>query len=69
MLPLDVIRKYYSDLSDEDLKKIQVFIYELCCGLMQYFYGNDGKKHRSVKQCVFRARESIKHLLKNHPYG
>ncbi len=40
MLPLDVIRKYYPDLSDEDLKKIQVFVYELCCGLMQYFYGD-----------------------------
>jgi len=41
MLPLDVIRKYYSDLSDEDLKKIQTFVYELCCGLMQYFSGED----------------------------
>jgi len=41
VLPLDVIRKYYPDLSDEDLKKIQVFVYELCCGLMQYFYGED----------------------------
>ncbi|MDP2692067.1 MAG: hypothetical protein Q8O88_00325 [bacterium] len=39
MLPLDAIRKYYPDLSDADLKKIQTFIYELCCGLMQYFYG------------------------------
>ncbi|MBI2597018.1 hypothetical protein HYW41_02590 [Candidatus Daviesbacteria bacterium] len=41
MLPLDVIRKYYLDLSDEDLKKIQEFVYLLCCGLMQYFYGPD----------------------------
>ena len=41
MLPLEVIKKYYPDLSDEDLKKIQVFIYELCCGLMQYFYGGN----------------------------
>ena len=40
MLTLDVIRKYYPDLSDEDLKKIQVFVYQLCCGLMQYFYGD-----------------------------
>lgn len=39
MLPLDVIRKYYPDLPD--LKKIQVFVYELCCGLMQYFYGDN----------------------------
>lgn len=44
MLPLDVIRKYYPDLSDEELKKIQVFVYELCCGLMQHFYGEDWEK-------------------------
>ncbi|MBU1000478.1 hypothetical protein KKE78_03740 [Patescibacteria group bacterium] len=44
MLPLDVIRKHYPNLSDEDLKKIQVFIYELCCGLMQHFYGEDWDK-------------------------
>ena len=44
MLPLDVIREHYPNASDEDLKKIQVFIYELCCGLMQYFYGDDWEK-------------------------
>lgn len=44
MLPLDVIKKYYPNLSDEDLKKIQVFVYQLCCGLMQYFYGNGWEK-------------------------
>jgi len=44
MLPLNVIRKYYPDLSDGHLKKIQVFVYELCCGLMQYFYGNNWEK-------------------------
>lgn len=44
MLPLNVIRKYYPDLSDEDLKKIQEFIYALCCGLMQHFYGEDWDK-------------------------
>lgn len=41
MLPLDVIRKYYPDLSDEKLEQIQVFIYQLCCGLMQHFYGEN----------------------------
>jgi len=41
MLPLDVIRKYYPDLPDDELKKIQEFIYQLCCGLMQHFYGED----------------------------
>lgn len=44
MLPLDVIRKYYPNLSDGELKKIQVFVYQLCCGLMQYFYGNYWEK-------------------------
>ena len=44
MLPLDVIRKYYPDLSDEELKKIQVFVYELCCGFMQHFYGDNWEK-------------------------
>ena len=41
MLPLDVIRKYYSNLSDEELKQIQEFIYQLCCGIMQHFYRED----------------------------
>lgn len=40
MLPLEVIRKYYPDLSDEELKQIQELVYLLCCGIMQYFYGD-----------------------------
>ena len=40
MIPIEVIRKYYPDLSNEELRKMQTFIYELCCGLMQYFYGD-----------------------------
>ena len=44
MLSLDVIRKYYPDSSDEVLKKIQEFIYQLCCGIMQHFYGEDWDK-------------------------
>ena len=44
MLPLNVIRKYYPNLSDKQQKQIQNFIYQLCCGLMQYFYGNDWEK-------------------------
>ena len=44
MLPLDVIRKYYPDLSDDELKQIQEFIYQLCCGIMQHFYGGDWDK-------------------------
>lgn len=41
MLPLEVIRKYYPNLSDDELKQIQKFIYALCCGIMQHFYGED----------------------------
>ena len=41
MVPLDVIRKYYPNLSDEELKKIQEFVYQLCCGIMQHFYGEN----------------------------
>ncbi len=44
MLPLDVIRKHYPNLSDEELKKIQEFIYQLCCGIMQHFYGDYWEK-------------------------
>lgn len=44
MLSLDVIKKYYPDLSDEDLNKIQIFVYQLCCGVMQHFYGQDWDK-------------------------
>jgi len=55
MLPLDAIRKYYPDLSDEDLKKIQAFVYELCCGLMQHFYGNDWEK--DTEELDFKSKE------------
>ena len=41
MLSIDVTRKYYPNASDEDLKKIQKFVYLLGCGLMQYFYGDN----------------------------
>ena len=44
MMPLDVIRKYYPNASDEELKGIQTFVYQLCYGLMQYFYGNYWEK-------------------------
>lgn len=44
MLPLEVIRKYYPNASDEELKGIQEFVYLLCCGLMQYFYGPNWEK-------------------------
>lgn len=44
MLPLDVVRRYYPNTSDEELKKIQEFVYPLCCGLKQYFYGSGWKE-------------------------
>ena len=44
MLPLDVIRKYYPNASEEELKQIQESVYLLGCGIMQYFYGHDWEK-------------------------
>lgn len=44
MLALNIIKKYYPDLPDEELKKIQVFVYQLCCGVIQYFYGDNWEK-------------------------
>ena len=38
MLPLDVIRKYYPDLSEDELKEIQEIVYLLSCTVMQQFY-------------------------------
>ncbi|KKR81461.1 MAG: hypothetical protein UU73_C0001G0059 [Candidatus Daviesbacteria bacterium GW2011_GWA1_41_61] len=40
MLPLDVIRKYYPVLSDEELKEIQEVVYLLACAVMQHVYGS-----------------------------
>ena len=40
MLPLDVIRKYYPDLSDDELKVIQEVVYLLACAVMQHVYGS-----------------------------
>lgn len=41
MLPLEVIKKYYPNATEEELKGIQTFVYQLCCGVMQYFYGDN----------------------------
>jgi len=41
MLPLDVIKKYYPNASEEELKQIQESVYLLCCRVMQYFYGDN----------------------------
>ena len=55
MLPLNVTRKYYPNLSDEQQKQIQTFIYQLCCGLMQYFYGDDWDK--DIRALAFENKE------------
>ena len=44
MLPLDVIRRYYPNASEEELKKIQEVVYLLGCAVMQHFYGEDWDK-------------------------
>lgn len=40
MLELEVIKKYYPNANEEQLKGIQKFVFMLCCGLMQHFYGD-----------------------------
>ena len=40
MLPLDEIRKFYPNASEEELKDIQEAVYLLACAVMQYFYGS-----------------------------
>ena len=41
MLPLDVIKKYYPNASDEELREIQEVVYLLACAVMQEFYGTE----------------------------
>ncbi|MBI2617004.1 hypothetical protein HYW55_02660 [Candidatus Gottesmanbacteria bacterium] len=41
MLPLEIIKKYYPNLSEEELKEIQEIAYLLACAVMQQFYGSD----------------------------
>ena len=39
MLPLEIIKQYYPNASDEELKDIQEVVYLLACAVMQHFYG------------------------------
>lgn len=41
MLPLDVIKKYYPNASEDELKDIQEVVYLLACAVMQHFYGSE----------------------------
>jgi len=52
MLPLDEIKKYFPNASEEELKEIQVFVYQLCCGIMQYFYGSNWEEDMSNPDLV-----------------
>lgn len=41
MLPLEVIKKYYPNASEEELKEIQEIVYLLACAVMRQFYGSE----------------------------
>ncbi|MBI2315098.1 hypothetical protein HYU93_03540 [Candidatus Daviesbacteria bacterium] len=41
MLPLDVIRKYYPNSSEDELREIQEVVYLLACAVMTHFYGSE----------------------------
>ena len=40
MLPLEEIRRYYPDVTEDELKEIQEVVYLLACAVMQEFYGS-----------------------------
>lgn len=39
MLPLEIIKKYYPNASEEELKEIQEIVYLPACAVMKEFYG------------------------------
>ena len=41
MLPLEIIKKYYPNASEEELKDIQEVVYLLSYAVMQHFYGSE----------------------------
>ena len=40
MLPLEVVKKYYPEVSEEELEEIQEVVYLLACAVMQHVYGS-----------------------------
>ena len=40
MLPLKIIKKYYPDATEDELKEIQEIVYLLGCAVMQESYGS-----------------------------
>ena len=41
MLPLEIIKQYYPNASEDELKDIQEVVYLLACAIMQEFYGTE----------------------------
>ena len=40
MLSLEIIKKYYPNALEDELKEIQEVVYLLSCAIMQEFYGS-----------------------------
>jgi len=40
VLPLEIIKKYYPNASEDELKEIQEVVYLLACAVMQHVYGS-----------------------------
>ena len=40
MLPLEIIKKYYPNALEDELKDIQEVVYLLACAVIQYVYGS-----------------------------
>jgi len=40
MLPIETIKKFYPNSSEEELRDIQEVVYLLACAVMQHFYGD-----------------------------
>jgi len=40
MLPLELIKKYYPNVSEDELREIQEVVFLLACAVMQQFYGS-----------------------------
>jgi len=40
VLPLEVIKKYYPNAREDELKEMQEIVYLLACAVMQHVYGS-----------------------------
>jgi len=41
VLPLEVIKKYYPNAREDELKEMQEIVYLLACAVMQHVYGSE----------------------------